>query len=145
MRAGCRNLIIGHVLCLLLAFFFISPITALVQVLYIGILVSVSLTLKSLMIYLYMGVAGMNLVSGALSVVTLTDGFIWYAMILFYYFIAIKVMWTESKPYRSGARNQQHGSGNALSENLIQGAVKTFSKHLVSEKKAEILGPQVPL
>ena len=109
LRAACRNLIIGHVFCMILGFVFISPITAVVQVFYIGMLASLSLTLKSFMIYLYILVAGLNLVSGVLSVLTLTTGFIWYAMILFYYFLAIKVMWTESKPYRSGSRSNNHG------------------------------------
>jgi hypothetical protein len=109
---------------MILAFAFISSITAVGQILYIAILHSLKLTLNTCMVYLYMLVAGINLISGVLSVMTLTDGFIWYAMILFYYFIAIKVMWTESAPYRSSVRtnvnHDNHGT-NALSENLISG------------------------
>ena len=91
------------------------------------------------MVFIYILVAGINLISGALSVVTLTDGFIWYAMILFYYFLAIKVMWTESGPYRSSIRtnvnHHNHGT-NALSENLISGMASTFKKQLVTKPDA---------
>ena len=102
---------IGHVLCMILAFAFITPVTAVAQALYIAILVSISRTLKTFIIYLYIIVAGINLVSGALSVVTLTTGFIWYALVLFYYFLAIKVIWTESGPYRSGSKSNNHNKG----------------------------------
>jgi uncharacterized membrane protein len=77
------------------------------------------------MCWVYMALAGVNLVSGVLSILTLTDGFIVYAIILFYYFLAIKVMFSESAPYRSNVRTHSDnaaGGGNAtnaLSENLI--------------------------
>ena len=115
---------VGHFLCMILAFAFISSITAVGQILYIALLYSLYQTLNNCMVYLYMLVAGLNLISGVLSVMTLTDGFIWYAMILFYYFLAIKVMWTESSPYRSSVRtnvNHDNHGANALSENLISG------------------------
>ena len=118
---------------MILAFAFISSITAIGQILYIAILFSLSQTLNTCMAYLYMIVCAVNLISGVLSVVTLTDGFIWYAMILFYYFIAIKVMWTESGPYRGSVRtniNHDHHGANALSENLISGMAETFKKQL---------------
>lgn len=96
------------------------------------------------MVYLYMLVAAINLISGVLSIVTLTDGFIFYAIILFYYFVAIKVMWTESGPYRSSVRtnvnHENHGT-NALSENLISGMATTFKKQLVSKPEPGVAGP----
>jgi len=114
---------------MILAFAFISSITAVGQVLYIAILFSISQTLKTWMVYVYCLVLGINLISGVLSVMTLTSGFIWYAAILFYYFLAIKVIWTESGPYRSSVRtnvnHSNHGS-NALSENLISSMATTF-------------------
>ncbi len=79
-----------------------------------------------------MALAGVNLVSGVLSIVTLTDGFIVYGIVLFYYFLAIKVMYTESAPFRSNVRTDLSGgnAGNALSENLITGMAKNLKKQL---------------
>ncbi len=87
-----------------------------------------------------MALAGVNLVSGVLSILTLTDGFLVYALILFYYFLAIKVMFSESGPYRSNVRTSDTSlggngnAGNGLSENLITGMAATFKKQLVKEK-----------
>jgi hypothetical protein len=84
------------------------------------------------MCWLYMALAGVNLVSGVLSIVTLTDGFIVYGIILFYYFLAMKVMYTESAPYRSNVRTDSSGAnlGGTLSENLITGMAKNLKKQL---------------
>jgi hypothetical protein len=96
---------------MILALAFVLALAAAGQVVCITALFYLYQTMKKCMFWVYMALVSVNLVNSVLSILTLTDSFIVYAIILFYHFLAIKVMFSESAPYRSNVRTH---SGNAI-------------------------------
>jgi len=91
IQQKCQLLIIGHVVMAVYSFFFVNPSTAIGQALYIAILVSLYMTFNSCMKYVYVALLVFNIFNGVLSVLTLQQGFFFYALVIVYYLFALKV------------------------------------------------------
>lgn len=125
MRRGIIPLVIGHVIVGCVGMAFVSIATFVAQFIYIALLYSVYMTLRTWLIWVYMILLGLNVISGVLQVF-MEDGaaFIVYLIILILYCFAILKIKTDSESLRNMTYDENGGSTFYL-ENGIRHMVNT--------------------
>ena len=73
-------------------FIFLTPLTTIGQLIYIGLLFSMRQKLYEGTKYLYLGLLLFNIFNGVLTVLTFGDGFLAYIFVVLYYCIAFKLV-----------------------------------------------------
>ena len=104
LRSACLLLIMGHLFSAICAVFFIGSLTMFVaQFLYISMLYSIYLALHGWLIWVYMLVVGINGVHGILGILGEDGiGFLFYAMVISFYIMAVRKLFLASKEFREG-------------------------------------------
>ena len=94
----------GHIICSIVAVVFISDLLMFVaQFIYATILYSIYLALHGWLIWVYILIVGLNGVHGILGILTQSGlGFLFYAMVIAYYFMAARKLFYDSLPFREG-------------------------------------------
>lgn len=113
LRRGIIALVVAHVLIACLGMAFVSLLTFAAQFLYIAILYSVYMTLRPWILYVYMVLLGLNVLSGLFSLF-LYEGasFAVYLLILVgYTFMIIKIK-QDSSSFRNMSDQENSANGN---------------------------------
>ena len=104
-------MILGHGVVALFGFIFLTPVTTIGQLLYIGLLFSMRQKLYDGTRYVYLGLLVFNIFNGVLSVLTFSQGFLAYIFVLLYYCLAIRYVfpttWIGEKCSNQGGEQQQ--------------------------------------
>ena len=104
LRSCLLLLIVGHLISAILAVMFISDILMFVaQFFYISMLYSIYLALHGWLIWVYMGIVGLNGIHGLLQILSQTGlGFLFYAMIIAFYCMGVRKLFYASQEFREG-------------------------------------------
>jgi hypothetical protein len=101
LRKCLVNLILGHIICLVVLILYALITAFIAQLLYIAILYSLYMTLRQWIIFLYIGCLCLNIFLGLFNVFVLSGmSLFMYFLVLFYYGVALKIIWMYSEDYR---------------------------------------------
>jgi hypothetical protein len=91
-RATYDKVLFGHGIVALFAFVFLTPLTTIGQLIYIGLLFSMRQKLYDGTRYVYLGILIFNVFNGVLSILTFSSGFLPYTFVVLYYCLAFKIV-----------------------------------------------------
>jgi len=132
MRSTLVFLIVGHVICAVLALAFVSIVTAFAQAIYIAILYSIYAALHGWLIWVYLLVAAFNGVTGIFGILGQQGlGFLFYAFIIAYYLMAARKLYVDSEAWRVGK------PGGDVAGRIIEGGIKNVSKGINQQIKKQ--------
>jgi hypothetical protein len=102
MRSGIVPLLLGHAVCGVVGMAFVSVATFIAQFIYIILLYSIYMTLRTWMVWVYIILIGFNALSGFLNVWIYDGARFWsYLLIIAYYVLAIYKIYYDSLPFRT--------------------------------------------
>jgi len=132
MRGTVVFLIVGHVICAILALAFVSIFTALAQAFYIAILYSIYAALHGWLIWIYLIVTAFNGVTGIFGILGQEGlGFLFYAFIIAYYLMSARKLYYDSMEWRVGK------PGGDVAGRIIEGGIKNVSKGINNQIKKQ--------
>lgn len=132
LRSTLIFLIVGHVVCAVLAVAFVSLVTALAQGFYIAILYSIYAALHGWLIWIYLLVAAFNGVTGIFGILSQEGlGFLFYAFIIAYYLMAARKLYYDSMEWRLGK------PGGDVAGRIIEGGIKNVGRGISDQVKKQ--------
>lgn len=130
LRSTSIFLIVGHVICAILALTFVSIVTAFAQAIYIAILYSIYSALHTWLIWIYLIIVVFNGVTGIFGILGQEGmGFLFYAIIIGYYLMSARKLYYDSEAFRNGT------AGGDIAGRIIEGGIKNVSKGIGQQIK----------
>jgi hypothetical protein len=84
--------LLGHGVVAIFGFVFLTPVTTIGQLIYIGLLFSMRQKLYDGTRYVYLALLLFNVFNGVLSILTFSPGFLAYIFVVLYYLLAMKLV-----------------------------------------------------
>lgn len=130
----------GHALCGIMGLAMVSGgfWTLIASTIYIGMLYSIYMALHSWMVWLYLFLLGLNVLSGVFDLLFMIAdgwGFIIFAAILGFYIMALRKMYVDSSLFRIQGANA--GKLGDVAGTYIESGIKSVGKNIGNQIKAK--------